>query len=114
MRIVIKVGTSLIAPGGQIDANILRALVDQFDLSEHEYLIVTSGAIAAGMSGLGLQKRPNDVPGMQACAAVGQSRLMSLYESLFQEFGLRVAQVWRRPAGRCISVGGCGSRGPDA
>src|ERR1700674_594129 len=88
MRIVIKVGTSLIAPGGQIDANILRALVDQFDLSEHEYLIVTSGAIAAGMSGLGLEKRPNDVPGMQACAAVGQSRLMHTYERLF--FGKKV------------------------
>src|SRR3982074_3213212 len=88
MRIVIKVGTSLIAPGGQIDANVLRALVDQLDLSEHEYLIVTSGAIAAGMSGLGLQKRPNDVPGMQACAAVGQSRLMHTYERLF--FGKKV------------------------
>src|ERR1700704_695694 len=88
MRIVIKVGTSLIAPGGRIDANILRALIDQFDLPEHEYLIVTSGAIAAGMSGLGLQKRPNDVPGMQACAAVGQSRLMHTYERLF--FGKKV------------------------
>src|ERR1700719_3335928 len=88
MRIVIKVGTSLIAPGGRIDANILRALIDQFDLPEHEYLIVTSGAIAAGMAGLGLQKRPNDVPGMQACAAVGQSRLMHTYERLF--FGKKV------------------------
>ena len=57
MRVVIKVGTSLIAPGGQIDANLLRAMVDQFDLSKNEYLIVTSGAIAAGMSGLGLEKR---------------------------------------------------------
>jgi glutamate 5-kinase len=51
MRIVIKVGTSLIAPGGQIDANLLRSMVDQFDLSRNQYLIVTSGAIAAGMSG---------------------------------------------------------------
>ena len=48
MRVVIKVGTSLIAPGGLIDANLLRAMVDQFDLSRNEYLIVTSGAIAAG------------------------------------------------------------------
>src|SRR5215472_10365131 len=74
MRVVIKVGTSLIAPGGQIDINLLRSLVDQFDLSKNEYLIVTSGAIAAGMSGLALQKRPGDVPRMQACAAVGQSK----------------------------------------
>jgi glutamate 5-kinase len=88
MRVVIKVGTSLIAPGGQIDANLLRAMVDQFDLSKNEYLIVTSGAIAAGMSGLALSKRPSDVPGMQACAAVGQSKLMHTYERLF--FGKKV------------------------
>jgi glutamate 5-kinase len=88
MRVVIKVGTSLIAPGGQIDANLLRAMVDQFDLTKNEYLIVTSGAIAAGMSGLGLGKRPSDVPGMQACAAVGQSKLMHTYERLF--FGKKV------------------------
>jgi glutamate 5-kinase len=88
MRVVIKVGTSLIAPGGQIDANLLRAMVDQFDLSQHEYLIVTSGAIAAGMSSLGMRKRPGGVRSMQACAAVGQSRLMHTYERLF--FGKKV------------------------
>jgi glutamate 5-kinase len=88
MRVVIKVGTGLIAPAGQIDANLLRGMVDQFDLSKNEYLIVTSGAIAAGMSGLGLTKRPEDVPSMQACAAVGQSKLMHTYERLF--FGKKV------------------------
>jgi len=88
MRLVIKVGTSLIAPGGLIDANLLRGLVDQFDLTQHEYLIVTSGAIAAGMASLDLAKRPSDVPRMQACAAVGQSRLMHTYERLF--FGKKV------------------------
>ena len=92
MRVVIKVGTSLIAPGGVIDANLLRGIVDQFDLARNEYLIVTSGAIAAGMSGLGLAKRasdvPKNVPRMQACAAVGQSQLMHTYERLF--FGKKV------------------------
>jgi glutamate 5-kinase len=88
MRIVIKVGTSLIAPGGQIDVRLLRGIVDQLDLSKNEYLIVTSGAIAAGMSGLEINKRPSDVPRMQACAAVGQSRLMHTYERLF--FGKKV------------------------
>jgi glutamate 5-kinase len=87
MRVVIKVGTSLIAPGGQIDVRLLRGIVDQFDLSKNEYLIVTSGAIAAGMSGLGVEK-PGDVPRMQACAAVGQSRLMHTYERLF--FGKKI------------------------
>jgi glutamate 5-kinase len=88
MRIVIKVGTSLIAPGGQIDINLLRGIVDQLDLLHNEYLIVTSGAIAAGMSSLSLPRRPADVPRMQACAAVGQSRLMHTYERLF--FGKKV------------------------
>jgi glutamate 5-kinase len=88
MRVVIKVGTSLIAPNGQVDANPLRALVDQLDFSQNEYLIVTSGAVAVGMSGLGFGKRPSDVPCMQACAAVGQSKLMHAYERLF--FGKKV------------------------
>ena len=88
MRLVVKVGTSLIAPGGRIDTTRMRALVDQLDLSRHEYLIVTSGAIAAGMAHLGLRKRPSTVPLMQACAAVGQSVLMHTYEQLF--FGKKV------------------------
>ena len=88
MRLVVKVGTSVIAPGGKIDVHRMRALIDQFDLSHHEYLIVTSGAIASGMSNLGLGERPNNVPQLQACAAVGQSALMHTYERLF--FGKKV------------------------
>ena len=90
MRLVVKVGTSLIAPGGRINTAQMRALVDQFDLSRNEYLIVTSGAIASGMSNLGLGERPQTVPLMQACAAVGQSALMHTYEQLF--FGKKVVE----------------------
>src|SRR3954471_241853 len=90
MRLVIKVGTSLIAPGGRIDTKQLRSLVDQLDLSHHEFLIVSSGAIASGMANLGLteDERPSSVPLMQACAAVGQSALMHTYEQLF--FGKKI------------------------
>lgn len=88
MRLVIKVGTSLIAPGGRIDTLRMRALVDQLDLSHHEYLIVSSGAIASGMLHLGLKQKPTTVPLMQACAAVGQSMLMHTYEQLF--FGKKI------------------------
>src|SRR5438309_5714091 len=88
MRMVIKVGTSLIAPGGRIDTLRLRSLVDQFDLSHHEFLIVSSGAIASGMAHLGLKEKPSSVPLMQACAAVGQSALMHTYEQLL--FGKKV------------------------
>jgi len=88
MRLVIKVGTSLVAPEGRIDPNQMRALVDQLDLCQHEYLIVSSGAIGSGMSNLGLSRKPSSVPRMQACAAVGQSLLMHTYEQLF--FGKKV------------------------
>jgi glutamate 5-kinase len=88
MRFVIKVGTSLIAPDGRIDTVRMRALVDQMELSRHEYLIVSSGAIASGMSNLAIEDRPSSVPLMQACAAVGQSLLMHTYEQLF--FGKKV------------------------
>jgi glutamate 5-kinase len=88
MRLVVKVGTSLIAPGGRIDTTSMRTLVDQLDLSRHEYLIVTSGAIASGMANLGLTAKPTSVPLMQACAAVGQSALMHTYQQLF--FGKKV------------------------
>src|SRR5712664_1729746 len=88
MRLVVKVGTSLIALGGRIDTALIRGLVDQLDLPRHEYLIVTSGAIASGMSNLGLSEKPSNVPRMQACAAVGQSLLMHTYEQLF--FGKKV------------------------
>jgi glutamate 5-kinase len=92
MRMVVKVGTSLIAPGRRIDTGRLRSLVDQLDLRRNEFLIVSSGAIASGMANLGLQQRPSSVPLMQACAAVGQSALMHTYEQLF--FGKKtVAQL---------------------
>jgi len=88
MRLVIKVGTSLIAPGGRIDTKQLRSLVDQLDLPHNEFLIVSPGAIASGMANLGLEDRPASVPLMQACAAVGQSALMHTYEQLF--FGKKI------------------------
>ena len=92
MRLVIKVGTSLIAPGGKIDTQQLRSLIDQLDLHRDEILIVSSGAIASGMANLRLKEKPATVPLMQACAAVGQSALMHTYEQVF--FGKKpVAQL---------------------
>jgi hypothetical protein len=55
--------------------------------------LVTSGAVGAGMGALGNAKRPNDLAELQACAAVGQSRLMATYEKLFAKHNLTVAQV---------------------
>src|SRR5258708_12954314 len=88
MRLVSQVGTGVIAPGGRIATRQLRSLVDQFDLPHHEFLIVSSGAIASGMANLGLKERPSNVRLMQACAAVGQSALMHTYEQVF--FGKKI------------------------
>jgi len=88
MRVVIKIGTSLIAPDGQINFNWMRSLIDQLELAHHEYVIVSSGAIACGMSSLGIKRRPKKLGLMQAIAAVGQSRLMHTYERLL--FGKKV------------------------
>ncbi len=78
----------MIAPGGRIDAGRMRPLVDQLDLANHEYILVTSGAVAGGLSSLGLTERPGELALMQASAAVGQSLLMHTYEQLF--FGKKV------------------------
>jgi glutamate 5-kinase len=58
-----------------------------------EVLLVSSGAILAGMEALGLTERPRDLPLKQAAAAVGQSHLMRAYEEAFQPAGIRVAQI---------------------
>jgi glutamate 5-kinase len=92
MRVVVKVGTRLIAPDGQINFRWMRSLIDQLDLTNHEYVIVSSGAIACGMFSLGIKRRPQKLGLMQATAAVGQSRLMHTYERLL--FGKKaVAQL---------------------
>jgi glutamate 5-kinase len=56
-------------------------------------VIVSSGAVAAGLSALGLEERPEDLAARQACASVGQSKLMQLYATKFASHGLVVAQL---------------------
>src|SRR5678815_3552549 len=58
-----------------------------------EIILVSSGAVGAGMGVLGFNRRPTELSELQACAAVGQSRLMAVYEKLFAVHGLSVAQV---------------------
>jgi glutamate 5-kinase len=87
-RIIIKIGTSVIAPEGRLDPSRVRALVDQLDLVHDEHVIVTSGSIACGTSLFRNDSLPAGVIHMQAAAAVGQSRLMHTYEQLF--FGKKI------------------------
>ncbi|MBU6401028.1 MAG: glutamate 5-kinase [Verrucomicrobia bacterium] len=96
-RVVIKLGTGVLTDARkQLDPAQIKSLVAQIAEQCHagrEMVLVTSGAVGAGMGVLGHTRRPTDLATLQACAAVGQSRLMALYDQLFAEFGLRVAQV---------------------
>src|SRR5687768_17572091 len=96
-RIVVKLGTGVLTDSKkQPDLAQMKQLVAQaaaLRQAGKEVVIVTSGAVGAGMGVLGHAKRPAELAKMQACAAVGQSRLMATYEKLFSEFDLNVAQV---------------------
>ncbi len=96
-RAVIKIGTNVLADNaGAIDYKIMKSLVSDIAKIKNQrkgVLIVTSGAIGAGMSELGIKKRPKDVKMQQVCAAVGQSILISKYREFFNEYGIKVAQI---------------------
>jgi glutamate 5-kinase len=94
---VVKIGTGVLTDSRkQPDSAQLEQLVAQIAGQRRagkEVILVTSGAVGAGMGVLGHEKRPSDLAELQACAAVGQSRLMAIYEQLFAQHGLHVAQV---------------------
>ena len=96
-RIVVKLGTGVLTDSRKlIDPAQLEQLVAQMAAQRkagREIILVTSGAVGAGMGALGYETRPTDLAEKQACAAVGQSRLMAAYDKLFSAHGLVVAQV---------------------
>ncbi|MET9556351.1 glutamate 5-kinase [Streptomyces sp. NPDC006645] len=97
-RIVVKVGSSsLTTAAGGLDADRVDALVDVLAKArgggEKEIVLVSSGAIAAGLAPLGLARRPRDLARQQAAASVGQGLLVARYASSFSRYGLRVGQV---------------------
>lgn len=96
-RLVVKLGTGVLTDSRKlIDPAQLEQLVAQLAAlkkSGKEIVLVTSGAVGAGMGALGYESRPTDLAEKQACAAVGQSRLMAAYDKLFSAHDLNVAQV---------------------
>lgn len=99
LRIVLKFGTGILTEssgGAAPDVAQFRRLaaeVAALVLSGHSCVIISSGAVAAGVAALGLSARPTELTEKQACAAVGQSKLMRLYESGFESHGITVAQL---------------------
>lgn len=95
-RVVLKVGSSILSTAEGIDRVRLRRLADEIHLLRtrgYQVVLVSSGAVAAGMARLGRRERPNTIPEKQAAAAVGQIGLMALYEEFLGGYGHVVAQV---------------------
>jgi glutamate 5-kinase len=96
-RIVVKLGTGVLTDATKrpdlVQFAQLVAQVARLRTAGHEVVLVTSGAVGAGMGVLGFESRPGSVAERQACAAVGQSRLMAMYESLFRHHEIPVGQV---------------------
>ncbi len=97
MRIVIKIGSSTLAhPTGKLNIRLVERLckvISDIKNAGEEIVVVSSGAIAMGVSKLGFASRPSDMPSKQAAAAVGQCELMYVYDRLFSDYNHTVAQI---------------------
>ncbi|MDO5402914.1 MAG: glutamate 5-kinase [Eubacteriales bacterium] len=97
-RIVIKIGSSSLMHEhtGKLNLSkiekLVRIIVD-IKNSGKEVVLVSSGAIAVGRSAIGLSERPDSLSVKQACAAIGQAKLMMVYQKLFAEYSTTAAQV---------------------
>ena len=96
-RVVIKLGTSTLThKTGKLNirrmGNLVKVLADLQNAGK-EIILVSSGAIGLGVGKLGLREKPKDTPTKQAAAAVGQCELMYLYDDLFENYGIPVAQI---------------------
>jgi glutamate 5-kinase len=96
-RIVIKVGTNVVMrDDGRLALSQLYGIAEavaRLRLQGRDVLIVSSGAVGLGMERIGLVTRPTELAQIQACAAIGQSRLMAIYDDAFDKLGCRTAQV---------------------
>lgn len=97
-RIVVKIGSSSLMhkESGHLDLIKMEVLVRELsDLVNQgkEVVLVSSGAIMVGSRTLGIQEKPKDLPLKQACASIGQARLMMIYQKLFSEYNQNASQI---------------------
>lgn len=97
-RIVIKIGSSSLTHSETGKLNLRKLEVLARELSDlrnqgKDVILVSSGAIATGVAALGMHEKPTELKGQQACAAVGQARLMMIYQKLFSEYNQLSAQI---------------------
>lgn len=96
-RIVVKIGSNTLTHStGNLDLRRMELLVrilSDFKNAGHEVILVSSGAVAAGISRVGLERRPESTEEKQALAAIGQAELMQVYERFFAGYGQLVGQI---------------------
>jgi len=96
-RVVIKVGTNVVMrDDGRLALSRIYGIAEsvaRLREEERNVLMVSSGAVGLGMERIGLGLRPTELAQIQACAAIGQSRLMAIYDDAFDKLGFRTAQV---------------------
>ncbi len=95
-RVIVKIGTGVLTGTEGLDREIIQQLVDEMaELIRKGYhiVIVTSGAIASGKNRMGISGKLKSMPEKQACAAIGQSRVMRVYSNAFGTHGMYVAQI---------------------
>lgn len=93
---VIKIGSSIVAGKDRVDKEFLARLaatISEVKKEVKDIVIVSSGAVAAGFKLLGFESKPKDIVDKQACAAVGQAKLVQYYEEAFKKYDLVVGQV---------------------
>ncbi len=97
-KVVIKIGTGVLAhdEGARLNFAMIARLTEaiaKINEAGHQVVVVSSGAVGAGLASFGLDSRPTDTGMLQACAAAGQAKLMQVYENLFTNYDLKVAQL---------------------
>jgi glutamate 5-kinase len=96
-RVVIKLGTNVVMrDDGRLALSRIYGIAESIARlreQERDVLMVSSGAVGLGMERIGLALRPTELAHIQACAAIGQSRLMAIYDDAFDKLGFRTAQV---------------------
>lgn len=95
-KIVVKIGSSIIAPGGKLDIALIGRIVKDIVSAQEEdirIVLVSSGAIACGLNKLKFKKRPNDIQALMAISSVGQIILMDVFNTKFKKYNKSCAQI---------------------
>jgi glutamate 5-kinase len=95
-KIVVKVGSSVIAPGGKLDSRLITRMVSDFLEAEkkgYKIILVSSGAIACGLDKFGYKRKPQDIHSLMALSSLGQILLMDIYADKFKKYKKLCAQI---------------------